>query len=181
MFAIASAVALAFVSSALAQPGPLTPLAADVGQPCVITWTPDPTGQWKQVRWRAVAIELKFSCHTSFVFIACYRRTSSSCLATTTIWSRLPVEFQYWLSTRPADRLPFLVTQLSPPSTRRLAPQLHSPGLALMLVQRTPGRRAVTDVLSHLLGHFIRSHLLLSVLARGRAQQPDLDDPLAGK
>jgi len=48
MFAIASAVALALVSSTLAQPGPLTPLAADVGQPCVITWTADPTGLWKQ-------------------------------------------------------------------------------------------------------------------------------------
>lgn len=48
MFAIASAVVLAFVSSTLAQPGPLTPLAADVGQPCVITWTADPTGLWKQ-------------------------------------------------------------------------------------------------------------------------------------
>jgi len=48
MFAIASAVALAFVSSTLAQPGPLTPLAAEVGQPCVITWTPDATGTWKE-------------------------------------------------------------------------------------------------------------------------------------
>jgi len=48
MFAVASAIALAFVSSALAQPNPLTPLAAEAGQPCTITWTADPTGQWTQ-------------------------------------------------------------------------------------------------------------------------------------
>ncbi|KAG9024650.1 hypothetical protein FRB95_011242 [Tulasnella sp. JGI-2019a] len=48
MFTIASAVALAFVSSALAQPGPLTPSPAIEGQPCQITWTPDATGKWTQ-------------------------------------------------------------------------------------------------------------------------------------
>jgi len=48
MFAVASAVALAFFSSVFAQPSPLTPLPAQEGQSCVITWTPDTTGKWTQ-------------------------------------------------------------------------------------------------------------------------------------
>lgn len=48
MFALASIIALAFASTALAQPGPLTPLAVPEGQPCTITWTADATGKWTQ-------------------------------------------------------------------------------------------------------------------------------------
>ncbi|KAG8889268.1 hypothetical protein FRB98_005081 [Tulasnella sp. 332] len=48
MFTVASFIALAFASSALAQPSPLTPAPSIEGQPCAITWTPDATGKWTQ-------------------------------------------------------------------------------------------------------------------------------------
>ena len=31
-------------------PVPLTPDNAAIGQPCVISWTPDTSGKWKQVQ-----------------------------------------------------------------------------------------------------------------------------------
>ncbi|KAG8861436.1 hypothetical protein FRB96_002885 [Tulasnella sp. 330] len=49
MFTVASFIALAFASSALAQPSPLTPAPSIEGQPCAITWTPDATGKWTQI------------------------------------------------------------------------------------------------------------------------------------
>jgi len=48
MFAITSLTALAFAYSALAIPGPLTPVPAEAGATCLISWTPDPTGTWTQ-------------------------------------------------------------------------------------------------------------------------------------
>jgi hypothetical protein len=46
MFAAASFVALALTSSVLAMPSPLTPSTTNAGQPCVISWGPDTTGDW---------------------------------------------------------------------------------------------------------------------------------------
>jgi len=47
MLAISSFAALAFAYSAVAAPTPLTPVPAPAGGNCVISWTPDPTGTWK--------------------------------------------------------------------------------------------------------------------------------------
>ncbi|KAG8914604.1 hypothetical protein FRC01_003993, partial [Tulasnella sp. 417] len=48
MFALTSAIVLALVSKALADPAPLTPPTTPVGGDCVISWTPDATGAWKE-------------------------------------------------------------------------------------------------------------------------------------
>jgi len=48
MLAVVSVLALAFASSVLAQPSPLTPATADEGANCVISWSPDTTGTWTQ-------------------------------------------------------------------------------------------------------------------------------------
>jgi len=48
MFAAASVLALALVSSVFAQPSPLTPVPVQEGGNCVITWTPDSTGKWNE-------------------------------------------------------------------------------------------------------------------------------------
>lgn len=48
MFALTSAIVLALVSKALADPAPLTPPTSNVGTDCVISWSPDTTGKWTQ-------------------------------------------------------------------------------------------------------------------------------------
>lgn len=56
MFALTSAIVLALASKALADPAPLTPPTTNVGADCVISWTPDASGEWKEVsrRWNPV-------------------------------------------------------------------------------------------------------------------------------
>ncbi|KAG8936010.1 hypothetical protein FRC02_005206 [Tulasnella sp. 418] len=48
MLSAAILATFALVSGVVAQPSPLTPSTANEGAPCVITWEPDTTGEWKE-------------------------------------------------------------------------------------------------------------------------------------
>jgi len=83
MLAVASVLALAWASSALADPSPLTPATGIEGGPCLISWTPDTTGTWTETN-----IELMTGSNQAMIHLTTVATIdTTSAAATTYTWT----------------------------------------------------------------------------------------------